>query len=106
MTIFNLGYFQAKFLNGFQEEEQHIDCMDLAIKKCLKFLRLETTKVSIRFTVYIHAGQNAQTRAGFQVIKLLQAHHPQINEAESQRVEILSEGPIFQQNYSCTVWSE
>ena len=39
MTIFNLGYFQAKFFNGFQKEEeeqqqqQHIDCMDLAIKK-------------------------------------------------------------------------
>ena len=65
------------------------------ISKCLTFLRLETTKVSIRFTVYIHAGQNAQTRAGFQVIKLLQAHHPQINEAESQRGEISSEGPIL-----------
>jgi hypothetical protein len=37
LTIFNFGYFQAKFLNGFQEEEQeqeqHIDCIDLAIKK-------------------------------------------------------------------------
>ena len=37
LTIFNLGYFQAKFLDGFQEQEQqqeqHIDCMDLAIKK-------------------------------------------------------------------------
>ena len=34
LTIFNLGYFQAKFLNVFQEKErQHIDCMDLAIKK-------------------------------------------------------------------------
>jgi hypothetical protein len=35
LTISNLGYFQAKFLNGSQEEEQqeqHIDCMDLAIK--------------------------------------------------------------------------
>ena len=34
LTIFNLGYFQAKFLNGFQEQEQqqHINCMDLAIK--------------------------------------------------------------------------
>ena len=64
----------------------------------MKFLRLETTKVNIRFTVYIHAGQNAQTRAGFQVIKLLQAHHPQINEAESQQGEILSEGPILQLN--------
>ena len=30
MTIFNLGYFQANFLNGSQE--QHINCMDLAIK--------------------------------------------------------------------------
>jgi hypothetical protein len=29
LTIFNLRYFQAKFLNGSQE--QH--CMDLAIKK-------------------------------------------------------------------------
>jgi hypothetical protein len=34
LTIFNLGYFQAKFLNGAQEEQeqQHINCMDLAIK--------------------------------------------------------------------------
>ena len=34
MTIFNLGYFQAKVLNRFQQEkqQQHIDCMDLAIK--------------------------------------------------------------------------
>ena len=32
MTIFNLDYFQANFLNGFQEQEQHISCMDLAIK--------------------------------------------------------------------------
>ena len=32
MTIFNLGYFQAKFLNGSQEgQEQHINFMDLAI---------------------------------------------------------------------------
>ena len=54
-------------------------------------------------TVYIHSSQNAQTEAGFQVIKLLQAHHPQINEAESQRCEILSEGPILQINYSWSV---
>ena len=33
LTIFNLGYFQAKFLNGSQQEQQHINCMDLAIKK-------------------------------------------------------------------------
>ena len=33
MTIFNFGYFQAKVLNGFQQEqEQHIDYRDLAIK--------------------------------------------------------------------------
>ena len=33
LTIFNLGYFQAKVLNGVQEEEgQHTNCMDLAIK--------------------------------------------------------------------------
>ena len=68
-----------------------------------KILRLEATKVSIRFTVYIHAGQNAQTRAGFQVIKLLQAHHPQINEAESQRGKILSVESILQINYSWSV---
>ena len=42
-------------------------------------------------TVYIHSSENAQTRAGFQVIKLLQAHHPQINEADSQLNDIFSE---------------
>ena len=33
LTIFSFGYFQATFLNGVQEQEQHINCMDLAIKK-------------------------------------------------------------------------
>ena len=32
MVTFNFDNFQAKFLNGFQEQQQHIDCMDLAIK--------------------------------------------------------------------------
>ena len=38
MTLFNFGYFQANFLNEFQQEEQHIDCnygSDLAIKNYL-----------------------------------------------------------------------
>ena len=36
-TIFNLGYFQANFLNGSQEQEeqQHINCMDLATKNMM-----------------------------------------------------------------------
>ena len=33
LTIFNFGYFQATFLS-LEQQEQHIDCMDLAIKKC------------------------------------------------------------------------
>jgi hypothetical protein len=37
LNIFNLGYFQATILNGSKEEEEqqeHIDCVDLAIKNC------------------------------------------------------------------------
>jgi hypothetical protein len=52
LTIFNFASFQAKFLNWFQEEQeqqqQHIDCMDLAIKKTL---------LKPRFFRSTHAGQ-------------------------------------------------
>ena len=41
LTIFNLGYFQAKNLNGAQEEqEQHINCIDLAVKKLVLFFSI------------------------------------------------------------------
>ena len=48
-------------------------------------------------------GRMHKQGAGFQVIKLLQAHHPQINEAESQRGKILSVESILQINYSWSV---
>ena len=37
LTIFNFGYFQAKFLNGYQQ--QQINFMDLAIKNIKKRLQ-------------------------------------------------------------------
>ena len=41
---FQLGYFQAKFLNGFQE--QHINYMDLAIKNAKGFDTLSNQRFS------------------------------------------------------------
>ena len=58
-NIFSFGYFQAKFLKRFQEEEeqqQHIDCMDFVIKNSIYILRfhefhkIKTLKTMYQFT--------------------------------------------------------
>ena len=39
LTIFSFDNFQAKFLNGVQEQEQqHTNCMDLVIKSNFDYI--------------------------------------------------------------------